>query len=296
MAATAQSKRIEPERVRNYRGRGFQERALRVLLYTAILIGAIIFATPFYWMIRTAVMPKFEVYQFPPLWIPSEIVWSNFQNPFKVFHFERWFLNTIIIATISMVGTTLSAAVTGFSFARLRFPLRDFLFVVVLATMILPEHIRLIPNYLLYTRLGWVDTFLPLIVPNWFAPAFFVFFLRQFFLTIPRDYDDAAYIDGCNPLSLFWRIHLPLSLPALGVVNIFQLTFIWNDFINPLIYLHKEPQFTVALGLRLFQGRMSNNMQDLMAASLMAVLPTLLVFFLAQRYFVQGIVVSGVKG
>lgn len=286
----------ETERRPTYRRNNWQEVGLRVLLYVAILVGAVIFALPFVWMVRTALMPKFQVYQFPPQWIPEEFVWSNFKNPFKVFHFEQWFLNTILIAVTSMVGTTLSAALTGFSFARLRFPLRDFLFVVVLATMILPEHIRMIPNYLLYTRLNWVDTYLPLIVPNWFAPAFFVFLLRQFFLTIPRDYDDAAYIDGCNPLSLFWRIHLPLSLPALGVVNIFQLTFIWNDFINPLIYLHKEPQFTVALGLRLFQGRMSNNMQDLMAASLMAVLPTLIVFFLAQRYFVQGIVVSGVKG
>lgn len=291
MAAIAQ-----PERLQKYRGSNLQELVLRVLLYLAILIGAVIFAMPFYWMIRTAVMPKTEVYQFPPLWIPSELVWANFTHPFQVFHFDQWFLNTLLIAVTSMIGTTLSAAITGFSFARLRFPLRDFLFVVVLATMILPEHIRLIPNFLLYTKLGWVDTPLPLIVPNLFAPAFFVFLLRQFFLTIPRDYDDAAYIDGCNPLSLFWKIHLPLSLPALGVVNIFQLTFIWNDFTNPLIYLHKEPQFTVALGLRLFQGRMSNNMQDLMAASLIAVLPTLIVFFFAQRYFVQGIVVSGVKG
>ena len=291
MAASAQT-----ERFQRYRGSGFTELIYRILLYLAILIGAVIFAMPFYWMIRTALMPKWQVYQFPPQWIPAEFIWSNFKNPFKVFHFEMWFLNTLIIAVTSMIGTTLTASLTGFSFARLRFPLRDFLFVIVLATMILPEHIRLIPNYLLYTELGWVDTFLPLIVPNWFAPAFFVFLLRQFFLTIPRDYDDAAYIDGCNPLSLFWRIHLPLSLPALGVVNIFMLTFIWNDFLNPLIYIHKEPQFTVALGLRLFQGRMANNMQDLMAASLIAILPTLIVFFFAQRYFVQGIVVSGVKG
>jgi len=284
------------ERRPHYGRNNLQEMLLRLLLYVAILVGAVIFALPFYWMIRTALMPKFQVYRFPPEWLPEELVWSNFLNPFEVFHFEWWFVNTTVIAVTSMIGTTLTAALTGFSFARLRFPLRDFLFVIVLATMILPEHIRMIPNYLLYSQLGWVGTYLPLIIPNWFAPAFFVFLLRQFFLTIPRDYDDAAYIDGCNPLSLFWRIHLPLSLPALGVVNIFQLTFIWNDFINPLIYLHKEPQFTVALGLRLFQGRMSNNMQDLMAASLLAVLPTLIVFFLAQRYFVQGIVVSGVKG
>jgi ABC-type glycerol-3-phosphate transport system permease component len=278
------------------RNHNTQEWILRILLYAAILIGAVIFAMPFYWMIRTALMPKWQVYQFPPQWVPAELVWSNFQSPFKIFSFGKWFLNTAQVALLSMVGTSLSASLAGFSFARLRFPLRDTLFVVVLATMILPEHIRLIPTFLLYSRLGWVDTYLPLIIPNWFAPAFFVFLMRQFFLTIPKDYDDAAYIDGCNPFSLFWRIHLPLSLPALGVVNIFQLTFIWNDFLYPLIFLHKERDFTVAIGLRLFQGRMSNNMQELMAASLLAVLPTLIIFFFAQRYFVQGIVVSGVKG
>lgn len=291
MAATAQI-----ERPGQARGGSLQELTLRILLYTAILAGAVIFALPFYWMIRTALMPKWQVYQFPPQWIPAELIWSNFQNPFKVFSFAKWFLNTAQVALLGMLGTSLSASLAGFSFARLRFPLRDTLFIVVLATMILPEHIRLIPTFLLYSRLGWVDTYLPLIIPNWFAPAFFVFLMRQFFLTIPKDYDDAAYIDGCNPLSLFWRIHLPLSLPALGVVNIFQLTFIWNDFLYPLIFLHKERDFTIAIGLRLFQGRLANNMQDMMAASLLAVLPTLIVFFFAQRYFVQGIVVSGVKG
>ena len=144
--------------------------------------------------------------------------------------------------------------------------------------------------------MGWVGTFLPLIAPNWFAPAFFVFLMRQFFMTIPKEYDDSAYIDGCSPLGMFWRIHLPLSLPAVGVVIIFQITFQWNDFLNPLIYLNKVQMYTVALGLRLFQGQMSNNMQGLMAASLMGILLTLLVFFFAQRYFVQGIVVTGVMG
>jgi ABC-type glycerol-3-phosphate transport system permease component len=133
-------------------------------------------------------------------------------------------------------------------------------------------------------------------VPTWFAPAFFVFLMRQFFMTIPKEYDDAAYIDGCSPWSLFWRIHLPLSVAAIGVVVIFQITFKWNDFLDPLIYLHKVNQYTVAVGLRLFQGQMSNNLPELMAASLLAILPTMIIFFFAQRYFVQGIVVSGVKG
>lgn len=293
MATLAQPTKAYSDKKRR---RTSSELVTRLLLYLAILLGAIIFAIPFYWMIRTALMPKWQVYRFPPEWIPAELIWTNFQDPFKVFPFGRWFLNSAIVAFLCALGTALSASMVGFSFARLRFPLRDILFVVVLATMILPEHVRLIPSYLMYVWLGWVDTILPLVVPTWLAPAFFVFLMRQFFMTIPKDYDDAAYIDGCNPLSLFWRIHLPLSLPALGVVIIFQLTFQWNDFLNPLIYLHKVNDFTIALGLRLFQGQMSNNMQTLMAASLLAVLPTLIVFFFAQRYFVQGIVVSGVKG
>jgi ABC-type glycerol-3-phosphate transport system permease component len=224
-------------------------------------------------------------------------MWSNFFSPqFKVFPFGRWFVNSGTVAILSAIGTALSASMVGFSFARLRFPGRDALFIVVLATMILPDHVRIIPSYLLFTWLGWVDTFLPLIVPNWFAPAFFVFLMRQFFMTIPKEMDDAAFIDGCSPWGVYWRIHLPMSLPALGVVVIFVITFSWNDFLYPLIYLHKATEFTVAIGLRLFQGQMSNNMQALMAASLWAILPTLVVFFFAQRYFVQGIVVSGVKG
>jgi ABC-type glycerol-3-phosphate transport system permease component len=141
-----------------------------------------------------------------------------------------------------------------------------------------------------------VDTYLPLIVPKWFAPAFHVFLLRQFFLTIPKEMDDAALIDGCSPWSLFWRIHVPLSVPALGVVAIFQFNYEWNDFLHPLIYVHQVNDFTIALGLNLFRGQLALNLQDLMAASLLAILPTILLFFLAQRYFVQGIVVSGVKG
>ncbi|MCL4859974.1 MAG: carbohydrate ABC transporter permease [Caldilineaceae bacterium] len=277
-------------------GSNIVELIYRVLLYAAIILGAVIFATPFYWMIRTALMPTWQIYIFPPEWVPAEFQWANFKTPFAVFPFGRWFINSGIIAVASAIGTAVSASMVGFSFARLRFPLRDTLFVVVLATMIMPEHVRLVPTYLLFVQLGWVGTYLPLIVPNWFAPAFFVFLMRQFFMTIPKEYDDAAFIDGCNPIGLFTRIHLPLSLPALGVVLIFQMTFQWNDFLNPLIYIQGVNNFTVALGLRLFQGQMTTNMQGLMAAALMGALPTIIVFFFAQRYFVQGIVVSGVKG
>lgn len=292
MATIAQTSQARPAR---WQRSNVTEVLTRILLYLAILVGALIFAIPFYWMVRSALMPRWQVYRFPPEWIPAEFLWSNFLEPFKVFPFGRWFLNSGFVAIASAVGTAISASMVGFSFARLRFPFRDTLFVVVLATMILPDHVRLIPSYLLFTWLGWVGTYLPLVVPNLLAPAFFVFLMRQFFMTIPRDMDDAAYIDGCSPWGLFWRIHLPLSMAAIGVVMIFQITFQWNDFLYPLIFLHKVNDFTIALGLRLFQGQLSNNLQILMAASLLAILPTLIVFFFAQRYFVQGIVVTGVK-
>lgn len=267
-----------------------------LLHYGVVVLGGVVFAIPFYWMIRTSVMPTTQVYLFPPEWWPERFEWHHFKTPFAVFPFAEFFLNSTFIAAGSAIGAALSSSVVGFSFARLRFPLRDVMFVVVLATMILPEHVRLVPTYLLFVELDWIGTYRPLIIPNWFAPAFYVFLMRQFFMTIPKEMDDSAMIDGCNPVGLFWRIHLPLSLPALGVVIIFMVTSQWNDFLYPLIYIQGVPNYTVALGLRLFEGHMTNNMQALMAASILGVLPTIILFFFAQRHFVQGIVISGVKG
>lgn len=269
---------------------------LRVLLYLAVALGAIVFAIPFYWMIRTAVMPGHQVYIFPPVWIPEEIRLENFRVPFQAFPFARWLLNSATIGGLAVIGAVLSSSITGFGFARLRMPLRDFLFVVLLSTMMLPDQVRLIPTYLLFVKLGWVNTFLPLVVPTWLAPAFYVFLMRQFFMTLPSEMDDAAYIDGCSPLGVYWRIALPMSLPAIGVAAIYSFTYAWNDFMHPLIYLQKIDIFTVAVGLRLFQSSFVTNMQGLMAAALVSALPTITLFFIAQRYFVQGIVITGLKG
>ncbi|MBV7338945.1 carbohydrate ABC transporter permease [Chloroflexi bacterium TSY] len=199
MASAVQS---VPRRYERIRGSNFTELVYRVLLYLAVIGGAIIFAIPFYWMLRTSVMPTTQVYLFPPEWWPERFEWHHFKTPFAVFPFAQFFVNSTIIAVLSAIGTAISASMVGFSFARLRFPLRDFLFVIVLATMILPEHVRLVPTYLLYVKLGWIGTYLPLIVPTWLAPAFYVFLLRQFFMTIPKEMDDSALIDGCNPICL----------------------------------------------------------------------------------------------
>ena len=269
----------------------------RVLLYVVVLWGAVIFAIPFYWMIRTAVMPPYQVNLFPPEWIPDSINLVNFRAPFVgPFPFARWFGNSAIVSVLSSAGVVLSASFVGFGFARLRFPFRNVLFIVVLSTMMLPEHIKLIPTYLLFVSLGWINTVLPLIIPNWFAPPFHVFLMRQFFMTIPQEMDDAAKIDGCGWLGIYGRIHIPLSLPVMGVSAIYQFTFTWNDFLHPLVYLQQVDKYTVALGLRLFEGFMRSNIQDMMASALIAVMPTIIIFFIAQRYFIQGIVMTGVQG
>ena len=293
-AAITESVSLPLQRQRHYNVGVF---LWRVLLYVVVLWGAVIFAIPFYWMIRTAVMPPYQVNLFPPEWIPDSINFVNFRAPFVgPFPFARWFGNSAIVSVLSSFGVVLSASFVGFGFARLRFPFRNVLFIVVLSTMMLPEHIKLIPTYLLFVSLGWINTVLPLIIPNWFAPPFHVFLMRQFFMTIPQEMDDAAKIDGCGWLGIYGRIHIPLSLPVMGVSAIYQFTFTWNDFLHPLVYLQQVDKYTVALGLRLFEGFMRSNIQDMMASALIAVMPTIIIFFIAQRYFIQGIVMTGVKG
>lgn len=292
-------------KVRTSRSRKLSYTLNRVALYVAVIIGAIAFGLPFLWMVRTSVMPKLQVYRFPPEWIPEELRWEFFGVVFASikyggsveYSFPRWLQNSFYLSTVTAIGAVLSSSLVGFAFGRLRFRGRDALFLVLLSTMILPQHVRLIPTYLLFSKLGWVGTYKPLIVPTYFAPAFFVFLLRQFFMQIPREMDDAAYIDGCSPLGLFFRIHLPLSLPALGVVMIFQFNGMWNNFFLPLLYIRDIAKYPVAIGLRYFQGRFrQTQIQALMAASLISLIPPILLFFFAQRRMIQGIVITGIKG
>ncbi|MEA3346301.1 MAG: carbohydrate ABC transporter permease [Chloroflexota bacterium] len=268
--------------------------SLRAFLYIVVAVGGVMFAIPFVWMVRTSVMPMWQIYVFPPQWIPAELVFDNFRIP--GLPFERWFLNSTVIVLLNIVRAVTASSIVAFAFARVRFPGREALFLVVLATMMLPSQVTTIPTYLLFSRLGWLDTYLPLFLRASIADPFHVFLLRQFFRTLPRELDDAARIDGCGLFGIFWRIALPQSLPALGVVSIFEFTYNWNNFYLPLIYLNSVNKFPVALGLRLMQGQYRTNMGSMMAAALMAVAPILVIFFLAQRYFVQGIVITGIKG
>ncbi len=247
-------------------------------------------------MISSSLKPNYQIFEVPPRWIPNPPQWDNYREALTTLPFDRYMVNTAIITALTIVGHVVSCTLIAYAFARLRAPGRDFLFLLVLATMMLPYPVTMVPLYVLFKQLGWINTFLPLTVPAFFGSAFYIFLLRQFFLTIPPDFEDAAIIDGANTLQILWRVILPLSMPAVATVAIFTFQAAWNDFLAPLIYLQKPELYTVTLGLQFFRSTYTTNWAYLMAASLVTSLPVIVVFFLAQRYFIEGITLSGVKG
>jgi multiple sugar transport system permease protein len=266
------------------------------LLLCVAASGSVIFIIPFVWMVSTAGKQGDLVWKLPPVWIPPIYEWKNYVESWNLLPFGTFYFNTIKITSLTVAGVLVSSSLAAFAFARLRFPGRELLFILVLSTMMLPWHVTIIPQYIFFTKLGWVNTHNPLWVQWWFGDAFSIFLLRQFFMTIPLEMDEAARIDGCSRFSVLWRIILPLSMPALAVVAIFEFTWSWNNFFGPLIYLDAIKLFPVALGLRLFQERVGTSVQYMMAQTVVFVIPVLVLFFIAQRRFIQGIVVTGVKG
>lgn len=252
---------------------------------------------PFLWLVSTSLKDQAQVFRYPPEWIPDPVRWRNYSEALTAMPFLRFVGNTLIITIANMIGTLLTASLAAYGFARLRFPGRDVIFMVLLSTLMLPFAVVMIPRYIEFRYLGWIDTWLPLIVPNFLGGSvFFIFLLRQFFRTIPRDLSDAARMDGASEFRIYWQVIMPLSRPALVVVAIFTFLDSWNDFLAPLIYLSTPEKFTIALGLASFQGLYSTQWNLLMAASTVMILPALALFFLAQRYFVQGVVLTGMKG
>lgn len=269
----------------------------RSWLVTGLVWGvAVLFLVPFLWMISASLKPNYQIFEVPPRWIPNPPRWENYVEALTTLPFNTYILNTAVISSLTIVGHLLSCTIIAYAFARLRAPGRDFLFVVVLATMMLPYPVTMAPLYVLFKQLGWINTFLPLVAPAFLGSAFYIFLLRQFFLTIPADFEDAARIDGANTLQILWMVILPLALPALATVAIFTFQSSWNDFLAPLIYLQKPELYTVTLGLQFFRSTYTTNWAYLMAATLVTSLPMILIFFVAQRYFVEGITFSGVKG
>ena len=274
------------------------ELATKTVCMLLLILGVLPFLLPFVWQFETAVKPRDQILVYPPQWIPREWHWENFYIAwFGSVPFTRFLLNTSIITAANIIGQTLSAAAVAFGFARITFAGRNFLFVVLLGTMMVPPQVTQIPLFVIFKEIGWINTFLPLIVPAFFGGgAFFIFLLRQFFLTIPDELEDAARIDGASSIDIFLRIFVPLSKSALTVVVVFSYITHWNDFFGPLIYLTSKETKTLALGLAMFKDLYTINYNLSMAAAFLVMLPCVIVFFVAQRFFVEGIVMSGLKG
>lgn len=281
-----------------WRTRRGQDQIITAAVFTTLCVGGAVIMLPFFWMLSTALKLAEQVYLSPPVWVPIPPQVINFWTALTRVPFHIYALNTAIIVTLVMIGTLLSCSFSAYGFARMQAPGKDLIFMLVLGTLMLPGAVTLVPTYLMFNSIGWVNTFLPLIVPSFFGSAFNIFLLRQFYLTLPVELEDAAKIDGANPYRIWWSIMLPLSQPVLATVAVFTFVATYNDFFTPLIYLSDEKNYTIAVALSFFQGspRIGPQMHLLMAAVTVSILPPLLLFLAAQRYFVRGIVMSGIKG
>lgn len=269
----------------------------RAVIWVVLVVGAVLMMLPLLWMVSSSFKLQQRVFQMPPQLIPDPFRPQNYVDALTYKPFHIYFRNTAFIVLMHEIAVLLSASFCAYGFARMRFAGRDFWFGVVLATMMVPYVVTLVPNFVIFSRLHWIDTFLPLIVPPFFGGgAFYIFLLRQFFRTIPEELADAARIDGCNEFTIYARIMMPLAKPALTTVAIFTFIGAWNDFMGPLLYLNSPERFTVSIGLSAFRSVLNTRWDLLMAASTATTLPIIVVFFLAQRYFVQGVVLSGLKG
>lgn len=255
------------------------------------------FILPWVWMISTSLKNPDELAVYPIIWIPSPVRWDNYIEAFQRSEFARYFVNTLLVAVPSVIGAVFSNALVAYGFARIRWPGRDFLFGLLLATLILPGFVTFIPLYLIFKQLNWINTYLPLVVPVYFASPFFVFLLRQFFMALPEELADAARVDGASEFRIFSQIILPLSRPALAVVALFQFIGSWNDYFGPLIYINDKALYTISLGIANMRASYGfSNFAWIMAATCMSVLPIVLLFFFAQRTFIEGIALTGLKG
>jgi multiple sugar transport system permease protein len=279
------------------RRRGALRRWRTALLHVALIGLALVMLTPLLWMLSTSFKSDGAEFEYPPRLIPATFEIDNYQRGLTILPFARYFLNSLLVTVLATIGNMLSASFVAYGFARLRFPERDKLFILLLMTVMIPFQVTLIPTFILFKNLGWVNTYLPLTVPHFFGGGvFYIFLMRQFFMTIPYDLDEAARIDGASSLQIWWRILLPLSAPALGTVGVFSVLASWNDFLGPLIYMNKPDMRTMALGLQFFVGQYGTRWNQLMAVAVVTTIPVVVLFFFAQRFFMRGIAMTGITG
>ena len=264
--------------------------------YTILILFAIVFLIPFYWMFATALKGNDQLFQIPPAWVPNPAVWGNFAQVFREVPFDKFLINSTVLVFWNVIGQVLSCTLVAYGFARLRFPGRNILFFILLATLMIPRQVTLVPQFILFAKLGWVNTYLPLILPAFGGSPFLIFLMRQYMMTIPLDLDAAATIDGANRLQILRHVIAPISMPAIVLVAVFTFTDVWNDFMGPLIYLNDPDKFTVTLGLSFFQGAKETSWDLLMAGALMAMIPPMILFFIAQKRLLGGLAAAGIKG
>lgn len=268
----------------------------KTILYFLIIGGATLYLVPLFWMISTSLKPNSQVFTYPIQWLPNPPLFKNYVEAWSNYYpFGLFFRNSLVVALLTVVGNVLVCPLVAYSFVRLKWPLRDTIFFITLLTMMIPYPAVLIPQFILFNKLNWINTYLPFVVPAFGGDAFYIFLMRQLILTIPSELDDAARIDGCGSFNIYRRIILPLVKPGLAAIAIFEFIKRWNDFLGPLIYLTRTKLFTFPLGLNLFRTQEGVFMNYYMAISCISMLPCLLIFLRFQKYFIQGIVVTGLK-
>jgi multiple sugar transport system permease protein len=270
---------------------------LRTVITQAALIGlSLLFLVPLYWLVASSVKTDAQLQAWPPVWFPFPITFEHYEKGLQFIPFPRMLANTLIVAILTVLGTVLSCSLVAYSLAMVNWRGRNELFFILLGTMMLPPQVTMVPVFVLFAKMGWVDTFAPLTVPHFFGAAFSIFLIRQFFLGIPRDLSEAARIDGCTHWGIYQRIIMPLSKPVIATVALFSFMGAWNDYMGPLIYLSSPDNFTLSLGLAMFNSQYGSFPGQLMAVTTIMTLPILVLFFFTQRTFIQGMTRSGIKG
>ncbi|MBC7812689.1 MAG: carbohydrate ABC transporter permease [Burkholderiales bacterium] len=266
------------------------------LVYVLAAIGAIAFVLPFLWMLSGSLKPANQLFIMPPKWIPDPLYWQNYTEALDLMPFGRYLGNTLFITIGNVLGNLISCTLAAYGFARLRGPFKNVLFLLMLGTMMLPLWVTLIPQYILFSSIGWSNGFAPLMVPAWFGWPFFIFLLRQFFMTIPRELEEAARLDGASTWGIIWHIFIPLAKPALATVAVLGFIGNWNNFLTPLVYLRDSDLHTLSIAVNRFRGTYASvSLSYMMAISVLTVIPVIVVFFFSQRYLVKGIVMTGSK-
>lgn len=267
-----------------------------ILLHASLIPAAFVFMMPFLWMLSTSLKPDTQFYEYPPVIIPSPFQWSNYPDAVTYITFFLYLRNTLTIAIFATVGVLISSSLVAYSLARIPWPGRNFLFILTVATLMLPFQVTMIPLFIIFKNLGWVNSWFPLIIPHWFGGALYIFLLRQFFLTIPQELSEAARIDGASEFKIYRSVIIPLAKPALATVAIFEFIARWRDYIGPLIYLSDQKLYVLSLGIYEYRSQYGAEWGLLMAASVLITLPIILLFFFLQKIFVQGIALTGIKG